>query len=277
MSHADADGRSRGITRSRYRAYLRVVALAFEMALRQNFTDAFILFGILVQPLIIAVLAFWMLQERGGDYVIFVVVGSGMTGLWTSLLFISGNAITHERWTGTLETLVGVPTPIQVVVFGKNLANVLQSLASMILSYSLAILIFGFVPRIEQPAAFVVSLLIAVISYVCFGMLIAPLFVLNPDVQRWQNGLEFPVYILSGFLFPIALLPGWTTPLSYLLAPYWAARALHGASSGGAGLGEMALSWGMMALFSVVYLILARWLFRRLLYRARKEATLGMQ
>jgi hypothetical protein len=41
-------------------------------------------------------------------------------------------------------------------------------------------------------------------------------------VQQWQNAMEFPVYILAGFLFPIALLPDWTGPISYALPPYWA-------------------------------------------------------
>jgi len=259
------------------RANLFVIRYAFEMQIRQNFMDAFVLFGILVQPLIIAVLAFWMLEERGGDYVIYVVVGSGMTGLWTSVLFISGNSITQERWTGTLELLIGAPTKIQVVVFGKNLANVLQSLASMVISFSLAILIFGYVPYVERVDLFLISLILGIASYVSFGLVISPLFVLNPDVQRWQNGLEFPVYILSGFLFPILLLPGWTTPLSYLLAPYWAARALHASSSGGDFWTDIVLSWGMMILFSFLYVLISRTMFISLLDKARRDATLGMQ
>jgi ABC-2 type transport system permease protein len=259
------------------RLYGRAMFLAFEMTLRQNFTDMFVLFGIFVQPLIIALLAFWMLQERGGDYIIFVVVGSGMTGLWTTVLFSSGGNITRERWTGTLELLVGAPAPIQVIIFGKNLADVLQSLGSMLLSYTLAIFIFGQIPKIEQPGLFAVSLIIAVISYVCFGLIVSPVFVMNPNVQRIQNGLEFPIYILSGFLFPIALLPNWTTPLSYILAPYWAARALHATSSGGADFREIALSWGMMILFSLIYLVAASKLFKTLLYKARVEATLIRQ
>ncbi len=256
--------------------YSRVTLRAFELTTRANLLDAWVLFGIIVQPVLVAILAFWMLEPRGGDYVIFVVVGSGMTGLWTSLLFISGNAITEERWTGTLELLVASPTHIQIVVLGKVMSNVVQSLLSMIFSYSLAILLFGYTPRIEQPALFFATLAFGVVSYIAFGLLIAPLFILNPDVQRWQNGLEFPVYILSGFLFPIALLPGWTTPFSYLLVPYWAARGLHATSSGGAALPELALSWGMMVLLSVVYLVVGRRLFKALLRRARSEATLGM-
>ncbi len=259
------------------RSYLRVVALAFEMNLRQNLTDAFFLFGIVVQPVIIAILAFWMLSDRSGGYVMFVVIGSGMTGLWTAVLFDSGNSITRERWSGTLESLVAAPTPIGIIVFGKNLATVFQSLVSMVFSFSLAIVVFGYVPVITQPLMFIVSILFYVFSSVCFGRVMATLFILNPDIRRLQNGLEFPVYILSGFLFPIALLPGWTTPLSYLLAPYWAARALHATSSGMAGLEELALSWGMMLVFSLAYILLAGRLFRVMLRKARADATLGMQ
>ena len=260
-----------------FRTYFRIVLHAFEMAVRSNFTDSFVLFGIFVQPLMIAVLAFWMLQERGGEYVIFVIIGSGMTGLWTSLLFISGNSITEERWSGTLELLVGAPTPISVVIFGKILANTILSLGSMVICYTLAILLFGIVPQITHPALFISSIILAVLSYVCFGLIVSPVFVINPDVQRLQNGLEFPIYILCGFLFPIALLPGWTTPLSYILTPYWAAQALHATSSGDISLSGLALPWVMMVLLSVVYIFISRGLFRRLLFKARADATLSMQ
>lgn len=258
----------------RFKSTLRVIAAAFEMALRQNVLDGFILFTILVQPLIIAILALWMLRARGGDYAIFVVVGSGMTGLWSSLLFISGNSITHERWSGTLEWLVAVPTPLPVVIFGKVMANVVQSLLSMTGAYLLASLLFGYSLAIAQPLAFGVSLIFTLLAFVSFGLIIAPVFVANPAVQGWQNAMEFPVYIFAGFLFPIALLPGWTTPVSYALAPYWAARALHASARGLATLSELAISWTLMLAFSVVYLLIARWLFKLVTDKARVDGTL---
>jgi ABC-2 type transport system permease protein len=258
------------------RAHLRVIGLAFEMALRNNFTDSFIIFGILIQPMLMALLAFWMLRDQGNENIIFIVVGSGMTGLWTAVLFIGGNSITSERWSGTLEMITAVPAPIQTIILGKNLANVIQSLLSMVVCYSLASVVFGNLPHIEKPGMFILALIFGVASYVSFGLVIAPLFVMNPNVRRLVNGLEFPVYILSGFLFPIALLPGWTTPLSYLLAPYWAARALHGASSGGSSA-DILFSCGMMTFFTLVYLLITQFLFRKLLYKARVDATLGRQ
>ncbi len=259
------------------RANARALLIATEMALRQNVMDAFIIFTVLVQPLIIATLALWMLEDRGREAVVFVVVGSGMTGLWSSLLFISGNSINWERWTGTLEMLVGQPTPLPIIVFGKNLAHVGQSLGSMIVAYLFVSALFGYDVRFDHPLLFFVSLIFTIVAFVSFGLIIAPVFLMNPGVQGWQNAMEFPVYILSGFLFPIALLPGWTTPFSYFLAPYWAARALHGASSGGDSPGEILFSLCMLILFSLIHILIARKLFQVMLRKVREDATLGMQ
>ena len=258
-------------------SHVRPALMVARMTFRQNVMDSFVIFSILVQPLLIALLALWMLKDKGSSYAIFVVIGSGMTGLWSSLLFISGNSINNERWSGTLETLIGVPTSLGTIVFGKSLSNVIQSLLSMIVSYMLAALLFSYNLSIAQPLLFLVSLLLTILAFISFGLIIAPVFVMNPSVQRWQNAMEFPVYILSGFLFPIALLPGWTTPLSYLLPPYWAARALHNTSSGTGTINEVLLAWGMMLLFSLVYLFISGHLFKIMIIKARKDATLDME
>jgi len=257
--------------------YWRTILVVAEMNFRQQMTDGFVLFTVLFQPIIIALLGLWMLKDKGADAAMFVVVGSGLTGLWSSLLFISGNSINFERWSGTLESLVAIPTPFEVIVFGKNLANVVQSLLSMVIGYFIAAFAFGYSLDIQQPLLFAVSVVLAVIAFISFGLIIAPVFVMNPGVRAWQNAMEFPVYLLCGFLFPIALLPGWTTPLSYLLPPYWAAVALHGTSTGGASLNQTLFTWGMMLLFSTIDLLIASRLFKVMLYKARADATLGLE
>lgn len=257
--------------------YWRTVLIVAEMTIRQQLMDMFILFAVLFQPIIIAVLALWMLLDKGEEYAIFVVVGSGLTGLWSSLLFVSGNSIGAERWTGTLEGLVAAPTPFEVIVFGKNLANVVQSLMSMATGYFAAALLFNYSLKIQYPLLFIASLLFTVIAFISFGLLIAPIFVMNPSVRQWQNAMEFPVYIFCGFLFPVALLSEWARPISYLLPPYWAARALHGTSSGGVPLNEIYFAWGMMFLFSVIDLWIASRLFKVMIYKARADATLALE
>jgi ABC-2 type transport system permease protein len=261
----------------RIKANLRVVSMAFEIELRQSFTDAFVLFGIIVQPTIVAFMALWMLKDQVANYAIFVVVGSAMTGLWTTLLFQGGNSITGERWTGTLEPLSCAPAPLRAVVSGKLLANITQSLLSLICCYTFISLIMGLPLTIAKPGLFAGSIVLTVVAFIAFGLIIGSLFILNPDVQRFQNGLEFVVYIFSGFLFPIALLPMWTTPFSYILTPYWAARALHAASSGTGSDGEIYFCWAMLIVFSILYAIVSKFLFKSILRKAREDATLNMQ
>lgn len=257
--------------------YWRTVMVVAEVTLRHQMNDSFVIFGILVQPIIIATLALFMLKDTAANSAMFVVVGSGLTGLWSSLLFISGNSISAERWQGTLESLVGMPTPFDVIVFGKNLANVVQSLLSMIVAYLLAALFFGYSLHIDQPLLFFISLLLSVFAFISFGLTIAPVFVMYREVQQWQNAMEYPVYILAGFLFPILLLPGWTTPISYLLPPYWAAVALHGTSTTNAPIEQTLFAWGMMIVFSIIDLFIASRLFKIMLYKARVDATLDVQ
>ncbi len=256
--------------------YARVVWVTAKMSYREMWNDLFVLFTIVIQPLCVALLALYMLRDKGSDYAIFVVVGGGMTGLWSSLVFISGNSITRERWTGTLEILVGLPTPLWVITLGKNLAHVSQSLISMIASYILASYIFGYALSVANPVGFVISLALTVIAFISFGLIMAPVYLINPAVQSFQNALEFPIYTLCGFLFPIALLPGWTTPLSYILPPYWAARVLHITSRGGHDFSEILFCWAMLLLFTVVYFALASRFFTLILKRARVSATLGL-
>jgi ABC-2 type transport system permease protein len=257
--------------------YLRAIAAAFKMNFLSLVVDGFFIFATLLMPLIYALIAFGILGSKGSQYGIFIAIGSGLAGLWSTLLFGSGNAITGERWTGTLELIVVTPTPVWMIVFGKSLGVILQSLLSMVVSYVLGSLIFGYPLIIAQPIEFFIVLFIGLLSFIAFGLMLAPAFLLNPQIQQFQNALEYPVYILCGFLFPIALLPFWTTPLSYILSPYWTARALQSAAGGTLTIDQLAYDCAMMLLLGVIYLIIAAILFRVVLRKARVDATLGLQ
>jgi ABC-2 type transport system permease protein len=257
-------------------ANLRVIRTTFELDLKQQAVDLFMVFGVVIQPLLIAIMAIYMLLERDASRGIYVVVGSGMTGLWTSLLFRGTFNINAERFMGTLEGIVASPSALATVVIGKTLASVTLSLLSMIFSYGLASLVFHFSLSVAQPVPFVLSVLVTVLAFISFGLLISPLMAVNLSLSGWVNALEYPMYILGGFLFPILLLPGWSNPLSYVLAPYWAARVLHATSSGVATPADILLSWTMMLLLGSLYVAASYRLFKVVLHRARVDATLSL-
>ena len=255
---------------------LRVVRTAFELDVKQQAVDLFMIFGVLIQPLLIAIMGIYMLLDRDPSRGVYVVVGSGMTGLWTSLIFRGTFNINAERFMGTLEGIVASPTSLGTVVIGKTLASVTLSLLSMICSYGLASVIFRFPLTIAQPVPFFASLLMTMLAFISFGLLISPLMAVNLSLSGWVNALEYPMYIMGGFLFPILLLPSWSNPISYILAPYWAARVLHAASSGRATPAEILLCWAMMLLLSGLYIAASYRLFKIVLRRARVDATLSL-
>jgi hypothetical protein len=64
--------------------------------------------------------------------------------------------------------------------------------------------------------------------------------------------------------------------LSYILTPYWAAVALHGAAQGTLEPLQIAGTWGIMALFSLIYILASGRLYRVILRKARTDATLDI-
>jgi ABC-2 type transport system permease protein len=255
----------------------RTIRLVFILHLKQVAIDLFVIFTVIIQPLIVAMLAIFMLRDTEGFEAIYVIVGSGLTGLWSGTLFFSSFNINAERWTGTLESIVASPTSLMTVVVGKSLANTIMSVLSMIFGYTLVSVFFSFELNIANLSAFVLSLVLGLASLVSLGLVIAPFMSMNLGAHVWVNAMEFPVFTLAGFLFPIALLPAWVTPFSYLLAPYWAARVLHETSSGAVDMNKVLFSWSMLILFTTLNIFLSRALFKKLLVKARVDATLGLQ
>lgn len=86
-------------------AYACAAKSAFQLALYQDFADSFFMFGILIQPIIIAVLGLWILGDKSAEFRLFVAIGSGTIGLWSRLLFINGNSIAWQHRTWTIEVI----------------------------------------------------------------------------------------------------------------------------------------------------------------------------
>jgi ABC-2 type transport system permease protein len=191
------------------------------------------------------------------------------------MLFAGTGSLIRERNVGTLELLEASPAPLMVIIGGKMLGNVVVSLVSLAFSYAVVAGLTGLSFEVSQPVVFAVSLVLALVSMWSMGMLFAPVSIFWPPVEGFLQGLEYPIYILCGFLFPVSLLPGWLRPVSYALPPFWAVRSLHRASVGYLAPSEVIQIWLLLLLTSAFMLGLAVVLFRLFLARARRRGTLG--
>jgi ABC-2 type transport system permease protein len=244
---------------------------------RMLLTSEFFVLTTFITPLIFATLAFFMFRSGGGtagQTLLYVALGSGMMGVWSTTLFGSGGAIAWQRWEGTLELLVNAPSRYDFILAGQTLGTVVLGFYGIVSTLAWGVLLFGMPIEATFPLLLPFALLAAVISLGSLGMLIATTFVLYRHANALSNMLEYPIWLIAGLLVPVSTLPLWVRPLSWLLAPTWGIEAIRGAAIGA---NPPLAAIGMCLLLALVYYLLARVMLTVVLAKARRDATLTLQ
>lgn len=250
-------------------------ALAMHLRL-YLFQQSRIITGI-AMPVVTASIAVLVLRHVAAtpDKYFHVMVGGGLAGMWGAVLGTAMLTLRREReWYGTLPLLMAAPARLGPVFGGYLVAEACAGFAGIALSLSAGAFLLGTPVEVHHPAILAVSLPLAAVAVAAVAFPIMPLVLQAPLLTRWINGLDYPVWILAGFMFPIALLPGWTTPLSKALPVYWATEALR-QSAVAAGAWPRALGmWGMTLALSAAYLVLAVGVLRLVVRRAHHVGSL---
>jgi hypothetical protein len=170
------------------------------------------------------------------------------------------------------------------IALSANISNALFGLTNMVAVLIVGTFVFGISLGISNPILFTVSLLLTLLSVSALGLIFASAFVLSRSAQTLTNGLETPLYIISGSMFPIALLPFWSHPIAYILGPTWGIDAIRLATSQDyasqtfwVGMGTnmaLFLDLTVMILITAAYVAIATVLFKMVETRARTKGTL---
>ncbi|HVB77220.1 MAG TPA: ABC transporter permease [Candidatus Nitrosotalea sp.] len=254
---------------------LRAGLRAFEVSLKNRVVSPWTYLNWIAFPLILASVGLFVFSHSstpGHDA--YAALGGGLIGFWTSAYLDGGNSIGSERWEGTLEALLAVPTPIWVVMVGKITAALLLGVISFIPALALAYLGFRIAPLQIDAGPFLVSFLVLTFSFFAIAMAFAPLFALWRWAFSLTNGFELGVYVLGGFMFPVDRLELWLQRAAWFVPPSWATRALYHAA-GQAGRADYAGWWARSIALSLVCLLLSRLLFRLVEQNARRTGQLA--
>jgi ABC-2 type transport system permease protein len=235
--------------------------------------SGFFMLNAAILPVFYATMAYYMFRTgaRPGS-LLYASLGAGMMGIWSSTLFGSGGLIQWQRWQGTLEYVIGVPTPLILVVLPMTVATASIGLYSVGSTLLWGWLIFDLPFELAHPVWFAVALPAAVLALGLLGLVLASTFVLMRNANSLSNLLEYPVWLVTGLLIGISLLPGWTHPISWVLAPTWGIRGIRAAAIGGDPLVAIAVCLGLGAIYLVIGIFTLRY-FERL---ARERATLSL-
>jgi ABC-2 type transport system permease protein len=247
----------------------RGFALHLKMMMRSSFDG---LLGFL-WPLFFATIAFLMFRAGGGgESLVFASFGAAVMGIWSSTSTSAGSAMQRERWHGTLELLVTAPVHFSTVLLPVTVAMSAMGLYSMVATLLLSRFVFGVDLPFEHPVSFAFAVVATVVSIGAMGFLLAVSFVRYRTAWALGNLLEYPVWLIAGFLVPLALLPGWVRPISWLLAPTWGVDAIRDAASGGGAWPEI----GLALVLGGVYLAAGIAVLESVLASARRAGSLAL-
>jgi ABC-2 type transport system permease protein len=251
----------------------RLLAVCWWFQLKQMTKAGLFVFTSIIEPLIFATLAYYLFKagHRPGT-LLYAALSAGLMGIWTSTLFGSGGAINFQRWQGVLEPLVASPPPYALILFPQTLAAASIGLYSLASTLLWGRVIFGIPLHFVHPVAFVISIVVTIVSLGVLGLVMGASFILYREANALSNMLEFPVWIVTGVIVPLSLLPGWIHPLSWILAPTWGYRAIHNAALGGNPWPGIGIALGLAA----VYFFIGQAVVAAFERRARERATLSL-
>ncbi len=252
---------------------LRLVAVGWWLQLKMRSRSSFDGLLSIVYPMFFATTIFFMYRENGDEAaLVSAAVGASCMGVWSAVSTTASTTLQGERRQGTLELLVGSPTPFSLVIVPATVSMATIGLWSLVATLLWGRLVFGIPIFFDQPLVFVVAALALALSLGLVGFLQAVSSVRYRSAWALGSLFEFPVWLICGFLVPLSILPDWVRPISWLLPPTWGVAAVRDAALGGNAWPDVALCLLTGAAYAVVGVALAR----RLVDSARGNATLAL-
>jgi ABC-2 type transport system permease protein len=252
---------------------LRLLGIGWQFHFKMIMRSAFDGVGQVIYPLFFATVAFFVF--RAGDSprtLLYASLGAAVMGMWSATSTTAGSAMQRERWQGTLEALVATPANFALILLPVTIAMATIGIYSMVATLLWGWLAFGIQLQITDPVAFVLAVPATIVSIGALGFVLAVLFVRFRQAWALGNMLEYPVWLIAGFLVPLSLFPSWVRPISWLLAPTWGIRAIRGAALAGPSYGDIGMALGLGASYVLIGVLLVH----RALDAARDKGTLSL-
>jgi len=252
---------------------LRLLRVGWVVHVKMMSQSAFDGLLAVVWPLFFATIAFFMFRAGNDpDSLLFASLGAAVMGVWTATSVPSSSALQRARWHGTLELLVAAPVHFSVVLLPITVASATIGVYCMVGTLLWGRFLFGIELTLDVPVAFVAAVPATIVSIGALGFVLAVLFVRYRTAWAMGAVLEYPVWLVCGFLIPISLFPGWVRPISWALAPTWGMNAIRESALGGSPYPDLLVCLGLAAGYTLTGILLLDTVLRA----ARARATLSL-
>jgi ABC-2 type transport system permease protein len=193
-----------------------------------------------------------------------VVPGLICIVLMFSTLFVTTLAITRERERGTMENLLAMPVrPIEVMI-AKIAPYVVIGYIQVLLILAAASIFFALPIRGSVPLL-LAALGLFIASNLALGVTFSTVSTNQMQAVQLAQFTLMPSFLLSGFMFPFRGMPLWAQWLGQIFPTTHAMRIVRGMLLKGNGWTEIAPELWPMALFAVVVIGFATFVYRETL------------
>ena len=257
------------------RAFPRVTGMARE--------KSWLFFEILLPFLATASFVFvYRALQAPPEYVGFVVLGGAMTAFWLNVIWMMASQLYWEKSQGNLELYFAAPMSITMVLLGMAVGGIVMSSTRAVAVLVVATTVFGVTFSIEQWGLLLAVFVLTLTALYGFGMVLASLFLMwGREAFHMTQLFTEPVYFVSGLNFPVARL-GLIGALALATIPLAVGLdAMRQLAFVGAefpiGTPSPEVEALILVAMTVVFLVVARWMLRRLERTARREGRLSVR
>jgi ABC-2 type transport system permease protein len=232
-------------------------------------------------PLIgtVAMVYVYRALKAPAEYTGFVVLGGTVLAFWQNILFdMAGNFI-WERGGSNLELFTVAPTTFTAILVGMALGGIFYTAQRAAVVLVVTSMLFQVSYRRAGIAPAVGVLLLTLLALYALGMLLASLFLFFGRAA-WHalDGMQEPVYFLSGFYFPVHSLGAYVAGAASIIPLTLGLDAMRQFLLPGTPV-FLGPGWeaGLIAAQIPVYLLGAQWALGVMERLARRDARLSLR
>jgi ABC-2 type transport system permease protein len=214
------------------------------------------------------------LQEYGGDYFAFVLVGIAFVRYQGVAMSTFAATIRRGQMMGTLEAMLVTPTRLSTVLVSSSLWNFAFTSVQVLVYLLLGAFLFGAdLGQTNLVAAMVIQVL-TILAFSGIGILSASFTMVFKRGDPINFLFSSVSTLLGGVLYPVTVLPGWLQPVSHLIPLTYSLRAMRRAILTGDSLSALSPDVLALCLFAAVLLPMSFVAFGYAVKRAKIEGSL---
>jgi len=218
-----------------------------------------------IQPAIFSAVGMILSRAAGRSTpdLVYTIIGGGILGMWSGMLFTSTYDIRSDRRDGILELLVASPTSLRRIEGVRTFTNIAASLVSLLFAVGAAVLIFRFTFTGINVLQLLLAILALLYSLWCLGVFLANFLAWSRLSGSIVDFLELPIAFLCGFMYPIRVLPQWLQGISTIVPVRWALQALDSTLLNNQTQSNYWFYLGMAVLIASIFWLISLWLDRK--------------